>query len=383
MGIQILHVTNRSDLRRWIKAPYGLYAGNPYYIPQLISDELAYFDQRKNPAFEISDVRLLLAVDSQRVVGRLCAIVNNLEAEKLGYKRGRFGWFECVNDQQVADLLLGNARAWCHELGCAEMTGPHGFTDLDAEGLLIEGFDHLPTISGSYNHPYYRDLIENCGFKKDADYVEFRSRVPQESGLLEKFRRRYAGNEDYKVVTCKNRKELISYTDAFWSLLETSFEPLYGVTPLSRKQTEFYTKKYFGYLDPKYVKLTFTRQGDMVGFFIGMPNLSSSFKRANGRLLPFGLMHILREYRNPETVDFLLAGVKPGEPSGLIIAISAVEMYDTLCRNGIKYMETNRELEENTIVTGIWSKFERVWFRRSRVYRMDLVKKNSTIGGTP
>ncbi len=377
MSIQVLQVTNRADLKRWVKVPYGLYAGSPYYIPQLFSDELAYFDRRKNPAFEISDVRLLLAVDNQRVLGRVSAIVNNLEAGKLGYKRGRFGWFECVKDQRVADLLLDSAKAWFREMDCAEMTGPHGFTDLDVEGLLIEGFDHIPTISGSYNHPYYRELIENYGFEKDSDYVEFRSRVPKEYPLLESLRRRYAGKEDYRVVTCKNRKELLSHANAFWNLLEACFEPLYGVTPLSRKQTDFYTKKYFGYLDPDFAKLTFSKQGELVGFFIGMPNLSHSFKRANGRLLPFGLLHILREYRKPETVDFLLAGVKPGEPSGLIIAISAIEMYDTFRRHGIRYMETNRELEENTTVTGIWSKFERVWFRRSRVYRLDLANKKA------
>ncbi|MCJ7499396.1 hypothetical protein MUP29_04005, partial [bacterium] len=311
-------------------------------------------------------------VDNQRLVGRVCAIVNSLEAGKLGFKRGRFGWFECVNDQRVADLLLDSAKDWFQQVGCAEMTGPHGFTDLDVEGLLIEGFDHLPTISGSYSHPYYRELIENYGFEKDSDYVEFRSRVPQEYPLLDRLRRRYAGNEDYKVVTCKSRKELISHADAFWGVLEACFEPLYGVTPLSRKQTDFYTKKYFGFLDPNYVKLAFSRQGELVGFFIGMPNLSRSFKRANGRLLPFGFLHILREYRKPETVDFLLAGVKPGEPSGLIIAMSAIEMYDTFRQRGIRYMETNRELEENTTVSGIWAKFERVWFRRSRVYRLDL-----------
>jgi len=377
MSIKVQQVKNRADLKRWVKVPWGLYEGNPYYVPQLFSDQLAYFDRQKNPAFEVSDVKLLLAVDNRRLLGRVCGIVNNLEAEKLGYKRGRFGWFECVDDQRVADLLLDSVRDWCREEGCAEITGPQGFTDLDAEGLLIEGFDHLPTISGSYNHPYYRKLVESYGFEKDSDYVEFRSRIPGESPLLERFRKRYAGSEEYKVVTCRSRKELFSHADAFWNVLGACFEPLYGVTPLSRNQTDFYTRKYFGYLDPNYTKLTFNRQGELVGFFIGMPNLSRSFKQAGGRLLPFGLMHILREYRKPETVDFLLAGVKPGEPSGVIMAISAVEMYDTFRRRGIRYMETNRELEENTTVTGIWSKFERVWFRRSRVYRLDLTQGNS------
>ncbi|UCF30217.1 MAG: hypothetical protein JSV26_09100 [bacterium] len=363
---------SRADLKRWVSVPNGLYQGSPYYVPQLFSDQLTYFDRHKNPAFEICDVELFLAVDNGRLVGRVCAIVNGLEAEKLGYRRGRFGWFECVDDQGVADRLLDSVKNWCGDLGCTEMTGPQGFTDLDVEGLLIEGFDALPTISGSYNHPYYRKLLENYGFEKDIDYVEFRCRIPQESQLLERFRRRYAGSEDYRVVTCKSRRELFSHADAFWRVLEACFEPLYGVTPLSRKQTEFYTKKYFGFLDPNFAKLTFSRQGELVGFFIGMPNLSRSFKRANGRLLPFGLPHILREYRKPDTVDFLLAGVKPGEPSGLITAISAVAMYDTVRRRGVRHMETNRELEDNTTVTGIWSKFERTWFRRSRVYRMDL-----------
>jgi hypothetical protein len=185
MSIQVNQVSSLPDLKRWVRVHYDLYKGHPYQVPQLFSDELAYFDQRKNPAFETSVIKLFLATDNDRVVGRICGIVNNLETTKLGYKRGRFGWFECVNDQRVADTLLDSAKGWCREIGCAEITGPQGFTDLDAEGLLIEGFDHLPTISGSYNFPYYQQLIENYGFQKDADYVEFRSRIPAEFPLLE------------------------------------------------------------------------------------------------------------------------------------------------------------------------------------------------------
>lgn len=370
MSIHVRQVESRSDLKRWVRLPSGLYEGDPHYIPPLISDQVAYFDARKNPAFEISDVRLLLAEENGRLLGRVCGIINSLETDKLGFKRGRFGWFECVDDQRVADPLLDGVKVWCRKEGCAEITGPQGFSDLDPEGLLIEGFNHLPTISGSYNPPYYRELIENYGFEKDADYVEFRCRIPPESPLLERLRRRYTGKEGYRTVTCGSRKELISHADAFWGLLEACFAPLYGVTPLSAKQTAFYTKKYLGFLDPDFAKLTFSRQGELVGFFIGMPNLSRAFKKANGRLLPFGLPNILWAYRKPETVDFLLAGVKPGEPSGVIIALSAVEMYDTFRRRGIRFMETNRELEANSLVTGIWSKFEQTWFRRSRVYRL-------------
>jgi len=372
MKLDVLQVADRQTLKSWVKLPYQLYKGHPYQVPQIFSDELAYFDRRKNPAFEVSNVRLLVATEAGRTVGRVCCIVNTLETAKLGYPRGRFGWFECMDDRRVSDRLLDSARDWFRDQGCHEMTGPQGFTDLDPEGLLVEGFDHLPTISGSYNFPYYQRLIEDYGFQKDADYVEFRSRIPEDSRVLERLRRRYGRSDDYRIVTCASRKELLSHATEVWEVLEAAFADLYGVIPLTEKQKRFYTKKYFGFLDPDFVKLTFSKEGKLVGFFIGIPNLSAAFKRAMGRLLPFGFLHLLRAYRKPEAVDFLLAGVKPGEASGLIIALSAVAMYDTLRRRGVRYMETNRELEHNTTVTGIWSKFEQVWVRRSRVYRLDL-----------
>jgi hypothetical protein len=372
MRIDVSRVANRQQLKSWVKLPYRLYKDHPFHVPQLVSDELHYFDARRNPAFEVSDVRLLLATSAGQAVGRACCVVNRLETEKLGHKRGRFGWFECIDDPRVSERLLDSARDWFQGQGCTEMTGPQGFSDLDPEGLLIEGFDHLPTISGSYNHPYYRRLIEGYGFQKDVDYVEFRSRIPDHSRVLERLRRRCGRDDRYRVVTCASRRELLAHAAQVWDVLESAFADLYGVVPLTEQQKELYTKKYFGFLDTDFVKLVFSKQDELVGFFIGMPNLGPGFKRAGGRLLPFGFLPILRAYRKPEAVDFLLAGVRPGEPSGLIIALTAVAMYDTLRRRGVQYMETNRELEHNTTVTGIWSKFERVWFRRSRVYRMDL-----------
>jgi hypothetical protein len=372
MSIDVRQVASRGELKSWVELPYRLYRDHPYHVPQIISDELAYFDRRKNPAFEVSDVRLFLASDAGQVVGRLCCIVSTLETAKLGYKRGRFGWFECTDDPAVAERLLDSAADWFRSEGCTEMTGPQGFTDLDPEGLLIEGFDHLPTISGSYNHPYYQRLFEDYGLEKAVDYIEFRSLVPQDSVLFERMRKRLARDDNYRVVTCISRKEMLSHAGAVWEVLEAAFAHLYGVMPLTEKQKDFYTKKYFGFLDPEFVKLTFSKQGELVGFIIAIPNLSDGFRRARGRLLPLGFLHLLREYRKPTAVDFLLTGVKPGEPSGLVFGLNAVAMYDTLNQRGVRYMETNRELENNTTITGIWNKFERVFSRRSRVYRLAL-----------
>lgn len=372
MSIEIREVATRSDLKQWVTVPYSLYKGHQYQVPQIFMDELSYFDRRRNPSFEVVEVKQFLATREGMAVGRVCATINSLEAQKLGWKRGRFGWFESVDDQDVAKALLDAAGHWLQREGCVEMAGPYGFTDLDPEGLLVEGFDRLPTISGSYNFPYYERLLETYGLEKDADYVEYRLELPEDSSLFDRLKKRYSGNEAYRVVTFETRKELLSHTDALWTLLQEAFEPLHGVVPLTKKQTDYYTKKYFSFLDPDFVKLTFTRDGELVGFFLGIPNLSRAFKKASGHLFPTGFYHILKDYRRPQTVDFLLAGVKPGEPSGPITAMMAIEMYGSLRKRGVRYMETNRELEDNKSVNQIWLKFKIEYFRRSRIYKMAL-----------
>jgi len=372
MGLSIREAVTPRDRKRWVRLPFSLYRDHPYHVPPLLLDEVAYFDPRKNPNFAVSRARLFLALDGEQPVGRVCGIINPLEAEKLGWKRGRFGWFDCVDNQEVANRLLDTLETWFRAEGCAEMIGPHGFTDLDPEGLLVEGFEHLPTVAGSYNFSYYRTLLESYGLEKDVDYIEYRCEIPDESPLFERFRKRYSGNEDYRVVTCSSRKELLGHADAVWAVLEQSFAHLHGVVPLTKAQRDFYTKKYFAFLDPDFVKLTFSRNGELLGFFMGIPNLSRAFKRANGRLFPLGWWHIFREYRRPETVEFILAGAKPGLPTAMLTAITFVDMYDTLRRRGVRFMETNRELEDNTTVAGVWSKFKQVYSRRSRIYKTAL-----------
>ncbi|UCG72933.1 MAG: hypothetical protein JSV45_00670 [Chromatiales bacterium] len=371
MSFRVIPVEDRAALRRWVGLPYDLYRGVPSFVPQLRREQLAFFDARRNPSFQTSAARLFLAERDGEVVGRICGIVNSLETEKLGRKRGRFGWFESVDDQYVATALLDAVRDWLVDQQCVEMTGPHGFTDLDVEGLLVDGFDELPTISGSYNFPYYANLLETWGLTKDVDYLEFRAAAPDRLPLFEKLRKRYR-DVDYEVRTCRSRKELKTYLPALWELLEESFEPLYGVVPLTAAQRDFYTQAYFDFLDPDFVKLLFNKDGGMVAFLLAMPSLSRALQRARGRLFPFGFAHVLGAFRKPETVDFLLAGAKPGEPTSILVAIGLIDMFDTLRARGVSFIETNHELEENTTVNQLWSKLELVSTRRSRVYRLGL-----------
>ena len=376
MTIAVSEVQTRSDLKQWVAFPLGLYRNDPNYIPQLTREELDFFSAPKNPSFKLAQAKLLLARRNGEMVGRVCGIINPLEAKKLGFKRGRFGWFESVDDPEVAAALLGYLEEWFVGEGCREMTGPHGFTDLDPEGLLVEGFDARPTIAGSYNKSYYPVLIEALGFKKEVDYIETRLEFPQEMPplfqMMEKKLVAAAQAEGYRLVEGLTRRGVREYAGQFWDVLEASFENLYGVMPLTDDQKAFYEKKYFGFIDPRFMQLVLDGSGKLQGFFLGLPSLSRSFQLAGGRLFPFGFFHILRGFKRFDTVDFYFAGIHPKANHRKIYPMMTLGMWRALKAANVRYLETNRELETNTTVVNLWSRFVVVNRRRSRIFRKEL-----------
>ena len=376
MEVTVIEVHGTSDLKRWVELPNALYRDDANYIPQILREERDFFSPAKNPSFKISKTKLLLARSGERVVGRICGIIHSLETRKLGYMRGRFGWFESVEDPDVAVALIGYLEKWFIAEGCQEMTGPHGFGDLDPEGMLVEGFDALPTIAGSYNKPFYPVMIEAFGFKKDVDYIETRFEFPMEMpSLFQMFAKKVmpaAEAEGYRLLEGLTKKGIKEYSGQFWDLLEASFEHLYGVTPLTDDQKAFYEKKYFGFIDPRFMQLVVDGSGRLQGFFLGLPSLSRSFQRMGGRLYPFGFFHILRGFKHFDTVDFYFAGVHPQADVKRILPMMAVGMWRALKAANVRYVETNRELETNTTVVNIWSRFGVVNRRRTRVFRKSL-----------
>jgi hypothetical protein len=376
MTISLSEVQSRSDLKQWVEFPFGLYRHDPNYIPQLIRDERDFFSRENNPSFNVAATKLLLARRNGEVAGRVLGAIHRLETQKLGFKRGRFGWFDCVEDPEVAAVLLGDLEKWFIAEGCREMTGPHGFTDLDPEGMLVEGFDAQPTIAGSYNKPYYPVLVEALGFQKEVDYIETRFEFPQEMPplfrMMEKKMVAAAQEKGYRLVEGLTRKGVREYVGQFWEVLEASFENLYGVTPLTDDQKAFYEKKYFGFIDPRFMQLVIDGSGKLQGFFIGLPSLSRSFQLARGRLFPFGLFHILRGFKRFDTVDFYFAGIHPQANHRKIYPMMTLGMWRALEAANVRYLETNRELETNTTVVNLWSRFSVVNRRRSRIFRKDL-----------
>ena len=277
MSVEIRVVETKQDLKTFVKVPFDLYKGDPYWVPPLIRDEMEIFNPKKNPAYEHAETRLFLAQKAGKTVGRTAAILSHAANEKYNTKNLRFGWFDTINDYEVARALLEAVEKWGKELGMETLTGPHGFSDLDPEGMLIEGFDQLPTISVYYNYPYYPGFVEKYGFAKEIDYVEFRSIAPRETGIPPKLLRlgeRIKQRSGVRVIKFKKKSEVKKRAVDLFYLLDEAFEEIYGSVPLTEKQIKYYVRKYFSFVDKDLVKLAVNENDEAVGFMISMPSLS-------------------------------------------------------------------------------------------------------------
>jgi hypothetical protein len=375
MSIEVRAVESKKDFKTFIYYPYRLYKGNKYWIPQLIMDEKEVFNPKKNPAFENADARLFVAFRDGKAAGRIVGILSHIANKKYGTRNLRFGWFECINDPDVSRALFTAAEQWGKEQGMKTMTGPHGFTDLDPEGMLIEGFDKMSTVASNYNFPYYQELTEQHGFEKEIDYHEFIAVVPHDTGLPEKLLRiadRIGERGGLRLLKFDNKKQLMTRAEELFYLLDEAFEEIYGSVPLTEKQVKYYVKKYIPFVHKDLVKVVVNNKDEMVGFMITMPSLTRGFQKAKGRLFPFGWFHILKAIRTYEVLDFYLAGVRKKYRGVGVDLLMAVDIGKTVLKMGFKYTESNLELETNVKVQAQWKHFNPIKHKHRRIFRKNI-----------
>ena len=372
MAITLQVVRNKKQKQDFVRLPFEVYRDNAFWVPPLITDELKAMNPKYNPAMEFCDSEFWIAYRDGKPVGRIGAIINHKYNKKVGKKLGRFSRIEFFDDKEVFRALMDNAVKWLKEKGMKTVHGPLGYTNLDNQGLLIKGFDYLPSVASVYHHPYYQKHIENYGFRKEIDWLEFRlnagrKAINKATRGAELMRKRYG----FEVIRFEKAGELLPYTETLFDILNAAFASLPFVVSFDKKMVDMYKKKYFKVINPKYVYFVKT-DDEIVGFILAVPSLSEAMQKANGKLFPFGFYHIKKAIRNPEVIDLFLGGVKPEyEHKGAAVILYS-EIQNQMLKDGLHVVETTGNFETNRHVIANWKNFDYIQHQRRRCFIKDI-----------
>lgn len=374
MSVEIKKVTTKSELKRFIRFNYEFYKDNPYSVPDLYDDMLNTFSPKKNAAFEFCEADYFLALRDGKIVGRVAAIINRRANETWNRKTVRFGWIDFIDDMEVSTALIDTVKQWGKERGMTEIEGPLGFTDMDAEGMLVEGFDQLSTMATIYNYPYYPQHMERLGLSKSADWVEMKIYVPD--AIPEKHRRIsdiIAKRYNLHIRKLKSKKEVRQSGVAhdIFRLINDAYTPLFGYSRMTERQIDQYVKMYVPVLDLRMVSIVENEQNEIVAVGISMASLSRALQKAKGRLLPFGWYRLLKAlmWKRPKVLDLLLVAVRPDYQGKGVNALLFTDLIPVYKELGFEYAESNPELEMNEKVQNQWQYFKTEQHKRRRCFK--------------
>ena len=372
--IIIKEVLTKKDLKKWVDFPNKLYKHDKNYVPFLFVDEMGTFTKEENPAYEFCETKLFLAYKENEIVGRIGGLINHAANKKWGLKAIRFTRFDFVDDYEVSSKLFDSVVSWGKENGLTEVMGPIGFTDMDHEGMLVEGFNEFNMSITFYNHPYYINHMQKLGLEKDVDWVEYKLTVPKEVDpkikKLSDFIKRRNG---FELVTYKNRKTLKKDAFEAFSVIDEAFSKLYGTVPLTDRVIEKAVNDNVPILNLKYVCSIKDKEGKIVGFALMVPSTAKAAKRSNGRLFPFGIFRMLKAlWGKNDTLEMYFIAVRPELQKTGIPAIMMAHMLQVCIDNGVKYCETGPELELNGEVQSLWKDFDARNHKRRRCWKKSI-----------
>ena len=371
--IKVKQVLNSSDLELFIKFPMELYKGNPYYVPPLINEEKSIWMKEENPALQYSEAAQFLAYKGENIVGRIAVMINHKEEKELGIRKVRFGWLDFINDIEVSKSLINTAIEYAKSKGISKIEGPMGFTNLDKAGMLTKGFDKLATMIGIYNFDYYPKHMEQLGLVKEKEWVEFEINFPDTlSDKVEKFSKLIAEKYELELVKFKAKKDILPLVDSMFKLLDDTYKNLSTYTPITEEQIKHYKEKYFKFIDKDYIVCIKDKSGSLISFAITMPSYSKALQKAKGKLFPFGWWHLLNAGKKNDRANFYLIGIHPQYQKRGITAIIFKEIYETFKKKGVKFLETNPELEENASIQALWQDYHPTNHKRRRTYSLEI-----------
>lgn len=371
-SVDVVEVLTKKDLWTWVIFPNKLYRDNKYFVPFLENDEFDTFSSsiEKNPAYEFCETRLFLAYKNGKPVGRIAGLINHAYNKKWDKNAIRFTRFDFIDDYEVSAELFERVVGWGRERGYTEIMGPIGFTDMDHEGMLVEGFEELNMSITFYNDPYYMEHMERLGLTKDIDWIEYEISVPQEvNPMLAKVSERLVEARGFEVVTYTDRKKL--YKDALeaFEVIDVAFSKLYGTVPLTPAVIKNAVDSYIPLVNLDYICSVKDSDGDIIAFGAMVPSIAKALKKSNGKLFPFGILRLLRALRGKnDTLEMYFVAVAPEYQMQGVPAIILTTLVKKLIENKIRFCETGPMLETNAAVHSLWKPFEKRQHKRRRCY---------------
>lgn len=367
--LRIKEVKTSKDIKEFLHFPLRLYKGNPHFVPPLYGDEKKLIKSSCNTKY--AESAFFIAEKDGKTVGRIQAIIQKQYNEIHNCKQMRFSRFDSIDDKKVAHALFDTAEKWGKENGMCEVCGPLGFSDLDREGLLIEGFDEDSTFEEQYNFPYYQNLIESYGFTKDADWLEYELKSPKEKNktLSRVTKRTMEMNKLHLGDTSLSKKAYIEkYRDGFFDCLDECYSKLYGTVPITKEVQDELVSQFKLFVNKEYLVFICDENERVVGFGLCFPSLTKALRLTKGKLTPKTLLKLLRAIRKPDAIDLGLVAVRPEYQRKAVNAILLEGILDTLEEGQVLKCETNLNLETNTAVQAQWKYFSSRQHKRRRSY---------------
>ena len=370
--ITVKEVVTRKDLRDFIYLPEKVHRNEPDWLPPIYMDEWELYDKKKNKSFGYADALILLACREGKPVGRIMGLINRRYNDIHNEQHGRFCFMDCYEDQEVFHTLISRVEEWARKNGMTRMIGPLGFSDKDPQGFQIEGFEYPQFITSANNSPYMVSLIENEGYAKKVDLVNYLGDMPKEFPVVyERVLERINRTEDFTITEFATKKKLRPYILRVLELMNETFSEIYGFVPLNDREKSDFAARYLPIIDPKFIKVV-EKDGQLIGFAIGMPDLSAGIKACRGRLLPFGILQVLRESKRSRKLIMMLGGVKKEFRGKGIDVLMGVKILRDGISSRMEKIDSHLVLEDNVRMRGEYERIGCRVVKKFRIYQKDL-----------
>lgn len=374
MSVTIREICTNKELKAWVDFPNKLYKKVPAFVPFLFGDEVDTFTKEKNPAYAFCETKLFAAFRDGKMVGRIAGLINHAANKKWGTNSVRFTRFDFIDDYEVSSALFNEVVKWGKEKGLTSILGPIGFTDMDHEGMLVEGFDELNMSITFYNFPYYLEHMEKLGLEKEIDWVEFQLKVPTSvDQKYQKLSDYLMKRNGYQLVVYTDRKTLSSDATEAFKVIDEAFSVLYGTVPLTDEVIKKALADYIPIVNLKYICTVKDKSGAIAGFAVLVPSIAKALKKSNGRLFPFGIFRLLNALKGKnDTLEMFFIAVKPEHQRKGLPAIMMNHLIKVCIDSNVKICESGPELETNDAVQSMWKGIDARQHKRRRCFKKEI-----------